>query len=170
MTLSSRPVIVSAAAVVAATAVAAGCGAAALPGVAPPASRPAAARTAAGAPPRTALRGEAARVATAVRGFGVAVRDGDVERLCRPGAIFTGAVVDEMGSGGVSCEAYVEELLATRRPPPAEVVAVSVTPGLATARVRANRSRTVPLTLVREGRRWLISFSDGTDPLGALTG
>jgi hypothetical protein len=122
------------------------------------------------APPPAVLHGEAARAAKAVDKLGRALREGDVERLCRPGALFTAAVIHEMRSAGATCEAWVEDALAAWGPPPTAVVAVSVEPGLATARVRVRARRTIPLTLLRDGRRWLVSFSNGNDPLSALTG
>lgn len=126
------------------------------------------ARTTASPPQQPVLRGEPARVAAAVAALGRTLRDGDVERFCRPRAIFTAAVVAEMDHGGVSCEASVEDTLAASGPPALTVIAVSVEPGLATAQVRVRGGATVPLTLLRDGRRWLVSFSNGNDPLAAL--
>ena len=121
------------------------------------------------ATPAPRLHGEAARAAAAVATLDRALGDGDVERLCRPNAIFSAAVVAEMRSGGVSCEASIEDTLANRRVPAMQVVSVAVKPDLATAQVRVGGGHTVPLSLLREGRRWVVSFSDGDDPLGALT-
>jgi hypothetical protein len=133
-----------------------------------PASPPQRTTAAAQAPP--AFHGEAARVADAVAALGQALRGGDVLRLCRRGAIFTPAVVEEMGTGGATCEASVEDLLASGQPPTTAVVAVELEPRLATAKVRVSPSTTVALTLLRDRHRWLISFSDGNDPLVALIG
>jgi hypothetical protein len=114
------------------------------------------------------LRGEAARVAQAVGGLATALRDGDVERVCRPGAVLTPAVIRDMQSDGMTCEASVEDLLTARGAPQLAVAAVSAEPGLATARVRVRGGATVPLTLLLDGRRWLVSFSSGSDPLSTL--
>jgi hypothetical protein len=46
---------------------------------------------------------------------------------------------------------------------------VSVRSDLATATVSTAHSAAVPVDLVRDGRRWLLSFSQGQDPLPALT-
>lgn len=133
-----------------------------------PAEKPASAPAKTAATPPPALHGQAAGVADAVGALGQALRGGDVLRICRRGAIFTPAVVDEMGDGGETCEAYVEDLLANQPTPAAAVASVALEPKLATARVRVSPSRTVPLTLLRARDRWLISFSHGNDPLGSL--
>jgi hypothetical protein len=118
--------------------------------------------------PLPAPRGEAARAENAVRALSGALRDGDVERLCRPNAVFTAAVVAENNASGRSCEAALELSSLVRRPPSLTVVGLAWRPDLATAQVRVGRDRTVPLDLVRDGSRWLVSFSDGVNPLAAL--
>jgi len=128
---------------------------------------PAAGRPAAPAAPPP-LRGEAARVAGAVGGLSAALRAGDVERVCRPNAVLTAAVVAEMNSSGGSCEATVESMLTDFGPPRLTVLGVALKPDLATARVRVANGGVVPLTLLRVGAGWLVSFSDGNDPLSAL--
>ena len=139
----------------------AGCGTFALP-AASHSPRPA-------QPPRPPqLRGEAARAAEAVGGLEHALRVGDVERVCRPNAVLTAAVVGEMNSGGATCEATVESMLNDWGSPRLTVLAVALEPDLATARVRIRSAGVVPLTLLRVGGRWLVSFSDGNDPLSAL--
>jgi hypothetical protein len=120
--------------------------------------------------PPAPLRGRAADAARAVGGFTLALRNGDVERVCTPNAIFTAAVVRGIGGGGLSCEAAVEAMLTSWGPPRSDVLSVAVEPDLATARVRVRGGRVVPLTLLRAGKRWLLSFSDGNDPLSALYG
>jgi hypothetical protein len=161
VTPRSRPLIACAAAL-AAAALGTGCG------VATDETAKAPARPAPSAP--APLRGEAARVANAVDALDGALRDGEVERLCRPGAIFTDAVVREMNGDGVTCEASVEDVLTEWGSPRMTVVGVSVKPGLATARVRVSGDGTVPLTLLPDRHRWLVSFSNGNDPLSALAG
>jgi hypothetical protein len=113
------------------------------------------------------LQGEPARAAAAVGALALALRIGDVDQLCRPGAIFTAAVVAEMNGGGDSCEASDETSAAIAHPPALSVVGLRLEPDLATAQVSVE-GRVVPLDLVRQGRRWLVSFSGGDDPLGAL--
>jgi hypothetical protein len=118
------------------------------------------------APPR--LQGQAARAAGAVGGLSAALRAGDVERVCRPNAVLTAAVVAEMNSSGASCEATVESMLTDFGPPRLTVLGVALEPDLATVRVRMRNGNVVPLTLLRFGAGWLVSFSDGNDPLSAL--
>jgi hypothetical protein len=114
------------------------------------------------------VRREQTRAADAVGVLAGALRDGDVERLCRPGAVFTSAVVAEM-NGAQSCEQEVELSSVVTHPPTLTVVQPpSYEPDLVTLRVRVGRGATVPLDVVREGGQWLVSFSDGNDPLGAL--
>jgi hypothetical protein len=114
------------------------------------------------------VRPQQARAARAVGVLADALRDGDVERLCRPGAVFTSEVVAEM-NGAQGCEQDVELSSVVTQPPTLTVVQPSsYEPDLATLRVRVGRGATVPLDVVREGGQWLVSFSDGNDPLGAL--
>jgi hypothetical protein len=126
--------------------------------------------TAAATSPAPAIvRREQARAARAVDVLARALRDGDVDRLCRPGAVFTSAVVAEMQGALQSCEQAVELSSIVTRPRTLTVVQSSFTePDLATLRVRVGRGGTVPLDVVREGRQWLVSFSDGNDPLLAF--
>lgn len=119
------------------------------------------------APRPLRLQGEPARAAAAVSTFFRALRDGDVEGLCRPGVIFTAAVIADIQSVGDSCEASDEVSSLLRRPPVLTVVGLAFRRDLAIARVRAGE-RVVPLDVVRDGRRWLVSFSDGVNPLDAL--
>ena len=114
------------------------------------------------------LHGEAARAAQAVTSLADALHAGDVERLCKPGAVFTGAVVAAMKEGGLSCEAALELSPELRRPPELTVTKLAIEPDLATAQVRVGRRANVPLDLVRTGGRWLVSFSDGSNPVAAF--
>jgi hypothetical protein len=118
--------------------------------------------------PPAVLHGQAARAALAVSALAGALRNGDVERLCRPGAVFTSAVVATMNEGGESCEASLERSPALSHPPALTVTRLAFEPGLARARVRVGRGATIPLDIVRSGRRWLVSFSAGADPVAAL--
>jgi hypothetical protein len=121
------------------------------------------------APPVAAtLQGEPARAAGAVDVLARALRNGDVERLCRPGAVFTSAVVGTMNQGGESCEASLERSPALRDPPTLTVTSLAFEPGLARAQVRIGGGRTIPLDVVRSGHRWLVSFSNGADPLAVI--
>jgi hypothetical protein len=120
------------------------------------------------APVLVSPHGQAARAVRAVDVFARALRDGDVERLCRPGAILTPAVVASMNEGGESCEASLERSDALHHPPTLTVVRLAFEPGLARTRVRVGAATTIPLDVVRSGRRWLVSFSGGADPVAAV--
>ncbi|HEX4690846.1 MAG TPA: hypothetical protein VH276_09135 [Solirubrobacteraceae bacterium] len=67
-----------------------------------------------------------------------------------------------------SCESELEVLMG-EGPMRLSVSRVSVRSDLATATVSTAHSAAVPVDLVRDGRRWLLSFSQGQDPLPALT-
>jgi hypothetical protein len=66
-----------------------------------------------------------------------------------------------MNTSTDSCEASVELSDALAHPPALTVTKLTRTNGLATARVRVGNRSTIPLDIVRSGRRWLVSFSDG---------
>jgi hypothetical protein len=138
-------------------------------GVTDPSETTPAKRTAGTEPTAPArLRGEPARAARAVHVLARTLRDGEVERLCRPGAVFTSAVVAELNEGGQSCEVSLELSTALQHPPDLTVTKLAFEPGLATAQVRVGRGSTIPLDIVRKGRRWLVSFSNGAEPVGAI--
>jgi hypothetical protein len=126
------------------------------------------ATTSAASPPPQRFSGEAGRAAAAVSGLRRAIADGDVARLCRPGAIFTRGVIRERRQEVIDCEPWVENVLTGHRLPLPTVRSVSVEPDLAVAQVAVG-GRTIPLTLLREGSRWLVSFSAGVDPLEAFS-
>jgi hypothetical protein len=133
-----------------------------------PPTRPRAAAPAHTAAPRpAALHGEAARAGAAVDALRRALQAGDVARLCRPEGVFTSAVVTELNALGPGCETTVETSSAFTTPPAMTVTAVAVRPDVANATVSVD-GRSVPLDIVRHGRRWLVSFSDGDDPVAAL--
>jgi hypothetical protein len=104
-----------------------------------------------------------------VTAFSDALRAGDVERLCRPNGVFTAAVVRGMNSDGESCESSVELSTVIADPPALQVTGIDVSePDLATVTVQIAGGGTIPLDLVRESRRWLMSFSDGIVPITAI--
>lgn len=72
------------------------------------------------------------------------------------------------GSGG--CESELETLMAFQPPLRLAVRKVALRRDLATATVATASGASVPVDLVRQGRRWLLSFSNGDDPLPALAG
>jgi len=132
------------------------------------AARPRAVRDAARPPVPAAMARAQAGATAAVARFDGALRNGDVEQLCRPNGIFTGAVVADLNLGGVSCEAAFEDSPVLARPPALTVTGATARPDLITARVRVGAGQTLPLDVVRDGGRWLVSFSNDVDPLTAL--
>jgi hypothetical protein len=98
-----------------------------------------------------------------------AYSDGDVRQLCRPGVLVDPAVIRAQNAHGNGCESEVESLMTTK--PSLHVTArdVTVIGEIATARV-ATASGDTTVDFVRRGSRWLLSFSDGNDPLPALAG
>lgn len=163
MARSHASVLVRTIGALAAVVLVAGCGS---PGIG---DTTAGARTARPAHPlRLSPHGEPARAVRAVDVFARALRDGDVERLCRPGAIFTSSVVAAMNQGGESCEASLERSDALRHPPTLTVTRLAFEPGLARTHVRVGGATTIALDVVRSGRRWLVSFAGGADPVAAV--
>jgi hypothetical protein len=98
-----------------------------------------------------------------------AYRLGDVRQLCRPGVLVDRAVIRAQNAHGDGCESEVESLLATRPSLKVTVHDVNVVGDLATAAVTTASGDTT-VDFVRRGARWLLSFSDGDDPLPALAG
>lgn len=92
---------------------------------------------------------------------------GDVVLLCRPGGLVDPAVITQQAQNG-GCERQLETLRSAG-PMRLTVQAVSAHPDLATATVRTADGTVVPVDLVRTGSRWLLSFSNGSDPISALT-
>jgi hypothetical protein len=112
--------------------------------------------------------GASAPAAAAVFRLDGALRAGDVAALCRPGAILTPAVVTTLRQEGQSCEADVEAELARGAAEPLTLTSITTERDMATAQVRAPAGPDVPLTLLRDGNRWLVSYSHGGDPITAL--
>jgi hypothetical protein len=94
---------------------------------------------------------------------------GDVRRLCRPGALIDPAVIRRQNARPGGCESELESLMATERRLRFVVRRLTLRADLATATVATARAA-VPVDLVLRGRRWLLSFSDGADPIPALAG
>jgi hypothetical protein len=152
------------AAAMAAVAFLAGCGATQVAD-----TTPAKTTTSAAPPAPERLSGEPARAASAVEVLASALRDGEVDRLCRPDGVFTSAVVSAVRQSGQSCEDSLELSNALQHPPQLTVTKLAFEPGLATAQVRIGSGSTIPLDIVRKGQRWLVSFSNGVDPVSAMS-
>lgn len=94
---------------------------------------------------------------------------GDVRLLCRSGALVDPAVIRQQNAQPGGCESELEALIANAPPLRVAVRRLTLRRDLATVSV-ATASRDVPVDLVRHGRGWLLSFSDGNDPMPALAG
>jgi len=93
-----------------------------------------------------------------------AYADGDVRRLCRPGALVDPAVIRSLRGGSTGCERQLESLMVTVPALRLTLRELTLRRDLATATVTTPSRRSVRVDLVRDGRRWLLSFSDGADP------
>ena len=95
---------------------------------------------------------------------------GNVRRLCRPGELVDPAVVRAENAQGDGCESALESLIANVPRLRVSVRGVGVRADLATVSVVASDGTAGTVDFVRSGQRWLLSFSDGADPLPALAG
>jgi hypothetical protein len=95
---------------------------------------------------------------------------GNVRRLCRPGALVDPAVIRLQRGRPGGCESELESLMGNEPPLRLTVGRVALRRDLATAAVTTSHGADVPVDLVRRGRRWLLSFSTGVDPMPALAG
>lgn len=131
---------------------------------------PAAAPQAIAAPPATAPAGLARQVVRSLAAVERAFDAGDVRRLCRPGALVDPAVVRRQDDGSGDCESELEALVSSHAPLRLAVRRVAARPDLATVTVTTADGSGAAVDLVRHGDRWLLSFSEGGDPMPALAG
>ena len=136
-------------------------------GAATPASRPA---TGTPTPTPTPASGAARAVLSALAAVENAYDAGNVRRLCRPGALVDPRVIHAQNVSRDGCEGELENLMANEPRLQVTVREIAVRPDLATATVVAETGAGATVDFVRRGRRWLLSFSNGTDPLPALAG
>ena len=94
---------------------------------------------------------------------------GDVVLLCKSGALVDPAVVRSQNAQG-GCENELETLVANEAPMRLAVQRVTTDGDLAIAAVTTRLGTTATVDLVRDGHAWLLSFSDGDDPMPALAG
>lgn len=99
-----------------------------------------------------------------------AFNGGDVRRLCLPGDLVDRAVVSEQDAKPGGCTSELEALMADEPPMRLTLRSVALRPDLATVEVSTARGQLVSVDLVRRGATWLLSFSDGDDPMPALAG
>jgi hypothetical protein len=110
-------------------------------------------------------------IGDALMALQAAYNAGNVQAVCRPGKLIDPAVIPHLHQiGVVNCEADVEHLLSTTGNMDIAVRSVQMRPDLATAMVSPAGATAVGVDLVRHGERWLISFSNGGDPLQAMAG
>jgi hypothetical protein len=93
---------------------------------------------------------------------------GEVSRLCRPAALVDRAVVRQQNGLPGGCESEVEGLMANEPPLRLTVHQLTLKQGLASATVSTGNGTDVSVDFVRDGQRWLLSFSGGNDPMPAL--
>ena len=133
-----------------------GAGATGQTSAAPPSATPSATT-------RAAARGVTQALASVEHAFNA----GDARLLCRPGRLVDPAVVRRLGTG---CESQLEALMTNEPPLQLTLRSLLLEPDLATATVATARNTTVEVDLVREGTRWLLSFSGGDAPMPELAG
>ena len=95
---------------------------------------------------------------------------GNARLLCRPGAIVDAAVIRRQRARSRGCESRIESLMGNEPRLRFTVRTLTLEPDLAIATVTTAKGTSAAVDLVRDGRRWLLSFSNGTDPLPALAG
>jgi hypothetical protein len=118
------------------------------------------------APPAGPARDVVRSLARIQRAFNA----GNVRLLCRPGAVVDAAVIRRQNAQSGGCESELENLMAHEPPLRLTMRQVALRRDLATATVAITSGAGVPVDLVRQGRRWLLSFSEGSDPMPALAG
>jgi hypothetical protein len=121
-------------------------------------------------PTPTPTTGRAPDVRRALAAVQRAFNAGDVRLLCRPGALVDPAVIRQQNRRSGGCESELESLMANEPPLRLTVRRLALRRDLATVAVTTTSGAGVPVDLVRQRRRWLLSFSDGVDPMPALAG
>lgn len=120
------------------------------------------------APPR--VTGQAVAVVRSLAAVQRAFNAGELPRLCRRGGLVDPAVIRRQNAEGPGCEAELEALMANAPPLRLTVRRLALRPDLASVTVTNARGGEPVVDLVRRGSRWLLSFSDGSDPMPALAG
>jgi hypothetical protein len=132
----------------------------------PAAATPTATPTPTPAPVTGAARDVIATLARVERAYDA----GDVRRLCRPGTLVDPAVIRAQNAQLDGCESQLESLIANVPRLRLTVRGLAVRPDLATVTVVTENGNAATVDFVRRGARWLLSFSNGADPLPALAG
>jgi hypothetical protein len=114
--------------------------------------------------------GPAGAVARSLAAVQRAFNAGDVRLLCRSGALVDPAVIRQQNALPGGCESELEGLIANQAPIRLAVRRLTLRRDLATVAVATASGASVAVDFVRNGRRWLLSFSNGNDPMPALMG
>jgi len=128
-----------------------------------PARRPSAPPAAKPTPATTAVIGT-------LVGIERAFNAGDVRLLCRRGGPVDPAVLAGEAAQPGGCEAQIESLVGDEPAMRLVVHRITLRPDLAIAAVTTTKGTSRTVDLVRRGHSWLLSFSDGADPMPALAG
>jgi hypothetical protein len=95
---------------------------------------------------------------------------GDVRALCRPGVLLDPAVIRQEHPGSGACQSRLDTLMSNVPRLQFKVQGLNLEPDLATVTVSTTAGTGQRVNLVRRGQRWLLSFSDGADPIPVLAG
>ena len=133
------------------------------PGAATPGAQPAAATP-------TPATGTARGVLRALVAVENAYDAGNVRRLCRPGVLVDPAVIHAQDKARDGCEGELEQLMASAPRLRVTVRALAARSDLVTTDIAAANGADATVDFVHRDGRWLLSFSDGGDPLPALAG
>jgi hypothetical protein len=133
-------------------------------------SAPGASPAATPTPTPTPAVGETAAVERSLTAVQRAFNAGDLGLLCRRGRLVDPDVIGGQDADGPGCEAELEALMADAPPLRLTVRRVTVRPDLASITVTTAGGQDAVVDMVRRGDRWLLSFSNGNDPMPVLAG
>jgi hypothetical protein len=114
--------------------------------------------------------GQAAGVARSLAAVQRAFNAGDVSLLCRGGRLVDPAVISVQDAGGSGCEAELETLIGNAPPLQLTLRRQTLKRDLASVTVTTAGGQDAVVDLVRRGQAWLLSFSNGRDPMPVLAG
>jgi hypothetical protein len=114
--------------------------------------------------------GQTGAVVKSVAAVQQAFNAGDIGLLCRGGQLVDPAVISGQNADGSSCAAELETLMGHAPPLKLTVRRVSLRADLASATVSTAGGQDAVVDMVRRGDRWLLSFSNGNDPMPVLAG
>lgn len=121
-------------------------------------------------PTPTPAVGQTAAVERSLTAVQRAFNAGDVGLLCRRGRLVDPDVIGGQDADAPGCEAELEALMADAPPMRLTMRRVTVRPDLASVTVTTAGGQDAVVDMVRRGDRWLLSFSNGNDPMPVLAG